>query len=185
MSAERQVRAGSVRDVLKLIYKLGVLAAALTLGALAYLAYAGSTAGSGDVLLSIVLGVLALLALLSVPRLDWQDEQAEIYRGIFDDMRTRFPLEVKFAGTPESPPGAAPQGGGQWTIGTGAPVSVRHGEPEVHRVDASMVDKARRMASEGAPIDDICRMIDPGHDRDDSFHQQALRRIVQAMIEQG
>ncbi|HYE28909.1 MAG TPA: hypothetical protein VEA61_11860 [Allosphingosinicella sp.] len=185
MSAQRRVRAASARDVLKLIYKLAMIATSLGLAALAYLAYVSSTAGTGDVLLSIVLGGLALYALLSIPKLDWQDERADVCRGIVDDMRTRFPIDIQFAGAGEAPRGPASPGSGQWPTGTGAPISVQFGEPEVHRVDAALVDEAKRMAREGRPIDDICRLIDPGHDRHDTFHQQALRRIVQAMIDQG
>ena len=185
MSVERKVGTASARDILKLIYKLGMIATTLTLAGLAYVAYVSSTAGTGDVLLSILLGGLAVYALLSIPKLDWQDERAGVYRGIFDDMRTRFPLDVKFAGAGEAPPGPASPNAEQWPTGTGGPISVNFAEPEVHRVDAGMVDEAKRMAREGRQIDDICRLIDPGHDRHDSFHQQALRRIVQAMIDQG
>ena len=55
----------------------------------------------------------------------------------------------------------------------------------MHRVDANVLAEAKRMAADGAPIDDLCRMVDPGHDRNDELHREAFRRIVQAMIDEG
>jgi hypothetical protein len=48
-----------------------------------------------------------------------------------------------------------------------------------------MLDEAKRMAAAGAPIDNICRAIDPAHDSHEPVHQEAFRRVVRAMIEQG
>ncbi|HYD38574.1 MAG TPA: hypothetical protein VEA60_13240 [Allosphingosinicella sp.] len=185
MSPETPAKATSARDVLKRIYRIGMIAATITLAALACLAYASSTAGTGDVLLSIVLGGLAFFALLSIPRLDWRDDQADVYRGILDDMRTRFPFDVEFTTAGERPAGPASASAMNGRAGAGAPISVRFAETEVHRVDADRVGEARRMAAEGRTIDDICRLVDPGHDGHDASRQQALRRIVQAMLDQG
>lgn len=179
MTPERGSGVDAARRIFKRAYKIGMIAATVTLAVLAYLAYRSSTPGTGDVLLSVVLGVLAFLTLLSIPKLDWQDEQAETYRGILDDMRSRGPISFKFTGTGEPPADTPTRAGGEHMT---APVSVEFAEPEVHRVDAELVSEARRMASEGHSIDDICRMIDPGHDSNDRMHREAFRRIVQAMI---
>ena len=171
------------RDVLKLVYKAGMIAATVVLAVLAYLAYRSSTPGTGDVLLSIILAILAFFALLSIPKLDWQDEQAETYRGMFDDLR-RLRANVRFTSGPP-PADSLPTGAKPGGAPTGPHMTVHFAEPEVHRVDANVLDQARRMAAEGAPIDDICRMVDPGHDRNDELHREAFRRIVQAMIDEG
>lgn len=173
------------RNVLRLIYKIGMIGATVVLSVLAYISYRDSTPGTGDVLLSWVLGVLAFLTLLSVPKLDRHDAQAETYRGILDDVRSRFPVNVKFTGAnmpPLDAPSASTASG--WSD-TGAPVSIHFADPEVHRVDADIVKKAKQMSAVGAPIDDICRMIDPDHDLHDPMHREAFRRIVQAMITEG
>ena len=52
-------------------------------------------------------------------------------------------------------------------------------------MDAALLNEAKRMAASGTPIDDICRMIDPDHDRHAPVHQEVFRNIVRAAIEQG
>ncbi len=64
-------------------------------------------------------------------------------------------------------------------------INVSYAEPEVHKVDAVMLEEAKRMHADGRPIDEICRAIDPDYDRQDEAHQGAFRCIVRAMIEQG
>lgn len=174
-----------VRKVLKLVYKVGMIAATITLSILAYLAYQSSTPGTGDVLMSLVLGVMALLALLSIPKLDWQDERAETYRGMLDEARRRFSFNVQFTGASKPSSVAAPSSTGPLWGEPDSQVTVNFAEPEVHRVDAKLVDDAKRMSAAGAPIDDICRMIDPDHDCHDPMHREAFRRIVQAMVAEG
>jgi hypothetical protein len=158
-----------VRDIFKLIYKVVMIIATVGLVLFAYVLYRTATPGNGQLLVSGIVAILALMAFLSINRLDWQDEQAETYRSILDDMRTRFPVSIQFGGA------ANPS-----AIGT-----VSFADPEVHRVDTAMVDEAKRLMSEGKPIDEICRMIDPGHDTHDPAHQEAFRRVVRAAIEQS
>lgn len=145
------------RSLFKAIYKAGMILVTLTLAGLAVLAYLSADAGNGLLLISGILALLTLIAGLSISKLDDMDARAETYRQIGVDFRNLVKVSTHH-------------------------VSV---EPEVHRVDAAAVDDAKRMASEGAPIDDICRAIDPDHDSHDPLHQQAFRKIVQAMIEQA
>lgn len=160
-----------VRQVLKLIYKAAMIAATVGLVTLAYILYRTATPGNGQLLVSGILAILALMAFLSINKLDWQDDEAETYRSILDDMRARFPVSIKFGGTidPATNPAA----------------TVTFAEPEVHRVDTATLDEAKRMAAEGTPIDEICRRIDPAHGTHDPAHQEAFRRVVRAAIEQG
>ena len=145
----------TARRLFKLIYKVGMILLTLMLAAGAILAYANATTANGLLLVSGILAILTLIAGLSISKLDDQDARAETYRQLGQDIRNL----VK--------------------------VSTRHSyaEPEVHRIDSAGVEDAKRMASEGAPIDDICRAIDPGHDAHDPVHQEAFRKIVQAMID--
>lgn len=145
------------RSLFKAIYKAGMVLVTLTLGGLAILAYVSATTGNGLLLISGILALLTLIAGLSISKLDDQDARAETYRQIGQDIRNLVKVSTHHV----------------------------HTEPEVYRVDASGLEDARRMASEGVPIDDICRAIDPGHDHHDPVHQQAFRKIVQAMIEQA
>ena len=174
-----------IRDVLKLIYKGLMTLVTVVLAGGAILAYWSSTPGNGLLLVSGILAVLALIALLSIGNLDRRDYQADTYREIADDMLARFPVQFRFGKSASRPGNAATFGTMEWTAEEGAPVSVHFAEPEVHRMDQAMLDEARRMAAEGAPIDEICRMVDPEHDRHDPAHQEVFRRIVRAAIEQG
>lgn len=144
-----------VREVLRLVYKVGMTLATLGLGIGAVASWYYATPGNGLLLVSGILGLLTLIVGLSISKLDDQDRRAETWRGILQSV----PRHVS--------------------------INIRHEEPEVHRVDAAGLDRAKRMAAEGVPIDDICRSIDPGHDRHDPVHREAFRNIVKAMIEQG
>jgi hypothetical protein len=165
------------RETLKLIYKVTmiVVTAALAAGAVAAWWYA--TPANGLLLVAGILAILTLIAGLSINKLEWQDQQAEGYREIADDIRTGL-------GQLRSVRGAGSDGMVKFSFGT-VPVDVEVAEPEVHRVDPAMLDEAKRMAAAGAPIDNICRTIDPAHDSHEPVHQEAFRRVVRAMIEQG
>lgn len=145
------------RRLFKLIYKIGMVLLALMLASGAILAYAGATPANGLLLISGILAVLTLIAGLSISKLEWQDEQAETYRQIGQDIRKLVKVSTSYS----------------------------YAEPEVHRVDLATVAKAKRMASDGAPIDHICKEIDPGHDGHHPAHKEAFRKIVQAMIDQA
>ena len=168
------------REVFKLIYKVGMIAVTLTLIGLAFPAYRSATPGNGLLLICGILGMLALIAGLSISKLDDQDRQAETYRGILDDVRKLANVSVRIAEPGREAGSEIPE---ETARIEGARVSFA--EPEVHHVDGTMLDTARRMASEGAPIDDICRSVDPEHDRNDPMHQEAFRRIVRAMVDQA
>jgi len=164
------------RETLKLIYKVAmiILTAALAAGTVAAWWYA--TPGNGLLLVAGILAILTLIAGLSINKLEWQDRQAESYRQIADDIRTGL-------GQLRSVRAAGPDQMVKFSFGAG-PVNVDVADPEVHRVDSALLDDAKRMAAADAPIDDICRMVDPAHDSHDEFHQEAFRRVVRAMIEQ-
>jgi hypothetical protein len=145
----------SARSLLKLIYRIGMTLVTLVLAAGTVLAYVSATPANGLLLVSGILAILTLMAGVSIPKLDWRNEQAERLGQIGAEFRELVQLSTSHV----------------------------HTEPEVHRVDSGTVDEARRMAAGGAPIDDICQMIDPAHEGNDRFHQDAFRRIVQAMID--
>jgi hypothetical protein len=145
----------SARNLFKLIYKIGMIVVTLMLGGVAILAYANSTPGNGLLLVCGILALLTLMAGLSITKLDDQDEQAETYQKIGDEIRTFIQRSTK-------------------TVYT---------EPEVHHVDVAAVERARRMARSGSPIDAICRTIDPNHDSHGPAHREAFRKIVQAMVD--
>lgn len=170
-----------VRDVFKLIYKAGMIAITLTLLGLAFLAYWHATPGNGLLLVAGIVGLLALITGLSISKLDDQDERAATYRSIIDDVRKHAKFSVRFA----QPGGRGAEPAMPEDVSEIARVNVSFAEPEVHHVDSAMLDTARRMASDGASIDDMCRAIDRDHDHHDPVHREAFRRIVKAMIEEG
>jgi hypothetical protein len=145
----------SARSIFKLIYKIGMILLTLMLASGAILAYVRATPANMLLLISGILAILTLMAGLSISKLDDQDKRAESYRQIGQDIRKLVKVSTNYG----------------------------YAEPEVHRVDLATVDEAKRMAKDGAPIDDICRSIDPGHDGHDPAHKEAFRKIVQAMIE--
>jgi hypothetical protein len=144
----------SARSLFKRIYKFGMILVTLTLGGFAIAAYLSATTANGLLLISGILAILTLMAGLSISKLDDQDRQAETYREIGQDLRNLMKVS---------------------TIHT-------YAEPEVHRVDAATLEDAKRMAADGAPIEDICRAVDPGYDHHDPAHKQAFQKIVEAMI---
>lgn len=146
-----------MREAFKLIYKSLMILVTVGLGIGAIAAWWYATPGNGLLLVCGILAILTLIAGLSINKLEWQDQQAATFAGIFRDMRAM----------------------------KNCAISIQYAEPEVHRVDAAGLKDAKRMAAEGAPIDAICRAIDPGHDRNDPAHQEAFRKIVWAMIKQG
>ena len=160
-----------------------MIAATVALVTLAYLAYRTATPGNGQLLISGILALLALITFLSIPKLDWQDEEAAQYRAIFDDMRARFPISIQFG----RPPTHRSQAGATGGVFPNESAMTMHSfaDPEVHRISGATLEEARRMDSEGRPIDDICRMIDGDHDLHDPTHQEVFRRLVRTVIEQA
>lgn len=55
--------------------------------------------------------------------------------------------------------------------------------PEVYSIDRETLDRARAMAADGRPMDEICRSIAPDYDQWGAAHQQAYRSVVRAAIE--
>ena len=145
----------SARSIFKGIYKIGMILLTGILASAAILAYVNATPANMLLLVSGIFALLTLIAGLSISKLDDQDKQAETYREIGQDIRKLVKVSTNYG----------------------------YAEPEIHRVDLAAVEEAKRMAKDGAPIDDICRSIDPGHDSHDPAHKEAFRKIVQAMIE--
>lgn len=147
----------SARSLFKRIYKIGMILITVMLASLTVLSYVSATTANGLLLVSGILALLTLMAGLSISKLDDQDAQAETYRQIGQDIRKLVDVSTSYG----------------------------YARPEVHRVEVATVEDAKRMAIDGVPIDDICRMIDPDHDCHDPMRREAFRRIVQAMITQG
>lgn len=163
-----------MRETFKLIYRSGMTLVTIGLVISAVAAFWNHTPVNQLGLVGGILAFLALMAGLSISKLDDQDRQAETYAEIGREFRAKMPFTMKFG-----------EGGKiDWNLKDGA-FNVQYTTPEVHRVDAAGMEDAKRMAAEGVPIDHICRAIDPEHDRHDPAHQEAFRKIVRAMIEQG
>ena len=146
----------TARSLLKLIYKVGMIVLTLLLAAGSILAYVSATSANMLLLISGILALLTLIAGLSISKLDDQDKQAETYRQIGRDIRDLVKVSTSHS----------------------------YVEPEVHRVDATMLETAKRMASDGLPVDAICLAIDPEHDSHSPAHKEAFRKVVKAMIEE-
>lgn len=143
------------RNLFKLIYKVGMILVTLALGAGAVLAYVNATPANGLLLICGILALLTLIAGLSISKLDDQDRRAETYGEIGQDIRNLIKVSTHHV----------------------------HAEPEVHRVDMAALEEARRMDRDGASIDAICSLIDPGHEGHDPAHQAAFRKMVRAMLD--
>lgn len=143
------------RNLFKLIYKVCAILVTLALGTGAVLAYMNATPANGLLLIFGILALLTLIAGLSISKLDDRDRQAETYGEIGRDLRNLIQVSTHHF----------------------------HSEPEVHRVDMAVLEEARRMDRDGASIDSICTLIDPGHESSDPAHQQAFRKMVRAMLD--
>ncbi len=145
----------SARSIFKLIYKIGMILLTVMFASGAILAYVSATPANMLLLVSGIFAVLTLMAGVSIFKLDDRDKQAENYRQIGQEFRKLVKVSTNYG----------------------------YAEPEVYRVDSATVEEAKRMAKDGAPIDDICRSIDLGHDGHDPAHKESFRKIVQAMID--
>lgn len=157
----------------KLVYKwlMILVTCGFVIGAVA--AWWVATPANQLLLVSGILAVLALITGLSISKYDRRDRRFEALGDVRDDIRESLrSLEI------------APHGISKVMFGNGG-ISVNYAEPEVHKVDMAQLAEAKQMAADGKPIDDICRAIDPAHDRNDPVHQEAFRKLVQAMIDQG
>jgi hypothetical protein len=146
-----------VRQALKSIYKAGMILVTATFATGAVAAWWYSTPANQLLLIAGILGILALICGLSIDKLERRDAQAETLRSVIDDMRSIVKTSSSY----------------------------EFAEPEVHRVDQSLLDEARDMQSRGESIDTICRRIDPAFDGHGDMHQEALRRMVRAMLAEG
>lgn len=163
-----------MRETFKLVYRTGMMLVTLVLAIGSAAAFWAHTPANQLGLVGGILALLALIAGLSISKLDDRDRQAESLAEIGREFRAKMPFAMNFGK------------GGQvdWSLKEGS-FNVQYAEPQVHQVDAAGLEDAKRMAADGAPIDDICRAIDPEHDLHDPVHQEAFRRIVRAMLEQG
>lgn len=157
MAGHRGVGVEEFRQAFKTIYKAGMIlvTAGFVTGAAAAWWY--STPANQLMLIAGILAILALISGLSIDKLDRQDEQAATIRSIVDDVGSLVRRSVRYD----------------------------FAEPEVHRVDQPLLDEVRDMQARGEPIDAICRRIDPGFDGHGDMHQEALRRMVRAMLAEG
>lgn len=144
----------------------GLVVAALI--ALTILAYRDSAPGTGDVLLSIVLAVVTLMAALRLLKIDRRlhQEPDPALRAALDQA-----VEGELSGKiREALTGAVKV---DWNVSS----------PEVHRIDDDGLALARSMSDEGKSMDEICRTME--HDYADwtPAHQQAFRNVMQAALD--
>jgi hypothetical protein len=64
-------------------------------------------------------------------------------------------------------------------------VSTAAAPPQVHRMDKAMLAHVKRMAAEGASLDDICKMVDPRYPNWDDVQRTAFRQLIRAVIDSG
>jgi hypothetical protein len=141
-----------------------------TLLTLTVLAYRDSTPGTGDVLLSIVLAVVTLLAAARLLEIDRRHDRepdpalkAALHEAIQGDLSGKI----------------------QEALSGGVKVKWNVSSPEVHRIDEDGLALARSMADKGKSIDDICRAMDSDYASWSPPHQQAFRNVMQAALDHG
>lgn len=158
------------RSLLAKVFRALALLIVATLIALTVASYFQSTPGTGDILLTIVLAVVTVLAGAHLMSLDRRYHRPADPRDVLD---VRQSLEANIGRMV----GEALAGKVQvnWDIGS----------PEVHRMDRDTLAKARVMASEGRLMDEICSMVDGNYANWSPPHQEAFRNLIQAAIDQG
>jgi len=144
-----------VRETLKLIYRSLMIFITVVLAGGSILAFLNATPANGLMLVGGILAFLTLMAGMSIFKLDMADAEAETLRSIIREIPQAATIDVSYA------------------------------EPEVYKIDEAGMEQAKRMASEGASIEDICRAVDPAYDAKDEAHQGAFRAIVRMMIKEG
>lgn len=157
-------------EIFRTVYR--TLMALVTLGflAAAFLAYWHSTPANGMLLVAGLLFVIAILTGLSISTHDDRHRRILAERETLDRACSLFSGNLRF---------------GKAIRGQPAGLHFETAEPEVHSMDMAAVDEAKRMAADGASLDDICRYVDPGFDGRDMLYREAFRRMVQTMIDHG
>ena len=140
------------RQYLVMVYNVLTLIAALTLLGGAIAAWWVATPGNGLLLVALILAVLALIGFLSIGKYDRQQRRAEEWRGAWDDLASKINVVTS------------------------------HADPDVHVMDGKAVATARRMAADGASLDDICRATERKFSSWDEPRREAFRRVMQAML---
>lgn len=141
----------------------------VTLVTLTILSYLHSTPGTGDILLTIVLAAVTLMAfqkLLSIDRMHREPDPASTARlhqtlqgGLASKLQEALSGSVTI----------------DWNVAS----------PEVHRIDEEGLARARTMAKEGKSVDEICRAMEGDYANWAPPHQQAFRNVMQAVIDQS
>lgn len=140
------------RQYLVMVHKVLTLMLALALFGGAVIAWWVATPGNGLLLVALILFTLALIGFLSIGKYDRQQQRAEEWRNVWEDFTSKVNVVTS------------------------------HANPEVHMMDHKAVATARRMAADGASLDDICRATERKFSSWDEPRREAFRRVMKAML---
>ena len=143
------------RRLLRSFYKVAMTLVTLGFVAGALLAWLAATPGNGLLLVSLILGWAALMTGLSIGKYDRQDYAAETYREIVDEIASTVQVATSLA------------------------------EPEVRVMDGDAVARAKRMARDGKPLDEICRAVEPGYAAWSAPMQRAFQEVMRQVIDRA
>lgn len=169
-SQTQQSRLADHRAVLAKMFRgLSLLVVAVLLF-LTVTSYFYSTPGTGDILLTIVLAAATLIASMHLLRLDRRYNRSPDARDVTDVQQAAQAAWSRMWDDALS---------GRLTV------NLQVGEPEVHKIDAEGLARARAMLAEGKTIDEICGSIDSNYKNWLPPHQQAFRGIIQTALDQA
>lgn len=171
---DNQVTTGDVapparaRQMLLTVHRaISVLAVGVLL-ALTVISYWSSSPDDGSMLVPAMLAVVTLIVWLKLH--NWRERYgpADADPAVRSDLvRTiQADLSEKIAAALLDPARV------KWEVAS----------PEVYRMDAATLERARAMAIEGRSMDEICRSVQADYDRWDGPHQQAFQAVMREAV---
>jgi hypothetical protein len=144
-----------LRRYLKTVYKVltALIGTVLLTGAI--LAYQAHTPANMLLLVAGILFILALMAFLSIDKLDRYDQSAKAWGDIAQGLMKNVNVVTNFA------------------------------EPSVHKMEQKTLERVLRMQSDGSSIEEICRAASPEYDSWDAPQRQAFQQILSAALAHG
>lgn len=156
------------KNVFRKVFRVLAGLIVATLLALTILAYRDSTPGTGDVLLSIILAVVTLMAaarLLEIDRKHHREPDPALKAALHEAIQGDLSIKIHEA------------------LSSGVKVEWNVSSPEVHRIDEEGLALARSMSDEGKSLDEICRAVESNFAGWSLPHQQAFRNVMKAALD--